>query len=148
MRTDGASGGEVVLAAFVGTAVGFFAARWLHARQDPALTEALGDPDESWAERWGERMDAAVEAGTRGFEELRRRWRGLPPVDAVAAAGKLAAVEGAEGVRLHDLGDGIVELVGEAAEGIDGAAVAAVETVPGVRVVVNRIWSRGEAPAN
>jgi hypothetical protein len=141
MRGGEARGGELALAAFVGAAVGFFAARLVASRTDPVAAGELGDPDESWADRWGERVDAAVEAGARGLDGLRRRWRSVPPVDAVTVAGRLAAVEGAEGVRLHDLGDGIVELVGRAREEVGRAAVAAVETAPGVRIVVNRIWS-------
>lgn len=133
--------GELALALFAGTALGYFVGCWFARTGDPVSEGELGDPDESWADRWGERMDAAVEAGTRSFDEWRRRWSRLPPVDAAAARRRLRGVEGAGGIRVHDLGDGIVELVGEAPDGVVDAAVAAMEALPGVRIVVRRIWS-------
>lgn len=138
----------VLLAGLAGLAAGFLAGRWLARADDPVARGELGDPDDSWADRWGERMDAAVEAGARGLRDLRRRWAGVPPADLVRAGRLLAAIPDADRVRVHDLGDGIVELVGEAPPPAERAAVEAVQALPGVRIVVNRIWSRRDAPAN
>lgn len=148
LRSAHDDGGAVLAAALAGLAVGLLAGRLWCDRRDPVARGELGDPDESWADRWGERVDAAVEAGSRGLRDLRRRWGSAPPVNLERALAALEGLEGAAGIGVHDLGEGIVELVGEAPADAALAAVASVEAVPGVRVVVNRVWSRSPVPVN
>ncbi|MEK9500550.1 BON domain-containing protein [Gaopeijia maritima] len=101
--------------------------------------------DEGWSERWGDRMDAAVDAAAQSIRSVSARWRERPPLDESAARAGLAAIEGTSGVRFQVLGAGIVELSGEASEGPATEAVRHLRGLPGVRAVVNRIWTPSSA---
>lgn len=86
-------------------------------------------------------MDAAVEAAAQGIRTVGSRWRERAPFDSEAARLRLAAVAGADRVRLQVLGEGIVELSGRAAEGVARESVVTLRALPGVRAVVNRVWT-------
>lgn len=101
--------------------------------------------DEGWSERWGDRMDAAVDAAAQSIRSVSARWRERPPLDESLARTRLAAIEGTSGVRFQVLGAGIVELSGEASEGAAAEAVRHLRGLPGVRAVVNRIWTPSSA---
>lgn len=101
--------------------------------------------DEGWSDRWGDRMDAAVDAAAQSIRSVSARWRERPPLDEGAARARLAAVEGTSGVRLRVLGAGILEVSGEASEAPAGEAVRQLRALPGVRAVVNRIWTPSSA---
>jgi len=94
----------------------------------------------------GEGWSSALEGAARGLAAARERL-GLKPGEATepdpgALAATLVDRPGAEGVRVRDLGGGIVEVYGTApgADVVDGI-LRAVTEVPGVLVVVNRVWT-------
>lgn len=91
-----------------------------------------------WVQLLEETMDDAVD----GLAGLRERLFGHEAPDLSVLEGVIERVPGAHGCRLRPLGDGIVELVGVCDEDEVAERVAAmVGAVPGVRVVVNRVWT-------
>ena len=138
-----------VLPVVAGVVAGFVAGWWWGrtAATDPGTGQLPADPpiDDGWADRWGERVDAAMGAAATGFRTVGARWRAPVALDEARLADALAAVGGAGRLRAAVLGDGLVEVVGTASDTAATAAVGAVRAVPGVRVVVNRVWTPSSA---
>lgn len=135
-----------VVPVMAGAVAGFVAGLWwgrAGGGRDPrGAGEAPDDlVDEGWADRWGERVDAAMEAAAGGLRAVGDRWRGLPPLDEAELQAVVAGVPGATGLEARPLGTGLVELVGDASDAGASAAAAALRAHPGVRVVVNRAWT-------
>lgn len=138
-----------VLAVVAGAAAGFVAGWWWgrsSAEAEPGAAERLEPPvDESWADRWGERVDAAVGVAADGFRTMGTRLWAAPPIDETMLERTLSGVPGAEGLEARVLGAGLVEVVGEASDDGAKAAVEALEASPGVRVVLRRAWTPSSA---
>lgn len=140
-----------ILPVVAGAVAGFLAGWWWGRAtgREGGRVAASGSPsprvDEGWADRWGDRMDAAVGAAAEGIRTVGNRWRPPVPLEVGALAGALERVEGAAGVRARILGEGLVELVGDASDPAAAAAAAALGAIPGVRAVVNRVWTPSSA---
>lgn len=89
---------------------------------------------EAWSDAWEETLD--------GLASVRERVLGSPEVDLIGLQLRLDALPGGQEIRVRDLGDGIVEVVGSApdAESVE-ALVSILADEPGVDVVVNRVWT-------
>lgn len=88
---------------------------------------------------WDEAMDGLARVHERVTED------GAEP-DLPGLRARLDALPGGHGVRLHDLGGGIVEVVGVAeTDEVARALLSAVSGCPGVDVVVNRVWTPSSA---
>lgn len=97
-------------------------------------------------EGWGER---AWRGAVQGLEQARDLLVGPVAVDLEALRARLGELPSADGVRVRELGEGILEVVGRAPD--DAAARALLEAVaaePGVEVVVNRVWTPSSAVHN
>ncbi len=71
------------------------------------------------------------------------RRRGQGELNIVALQGRVLNVAGRSGIDVNDLGGGIVELVGESADGAEAdALIGAITGAPGVEVVLDRLWVR------
>jgi hypothetical protein len=125
-----------------GVVAGFVVGWWVGRRGGPdGVAEDTPAIDTGWADRWGERVDAAVDAAADGFRFVERRWRASKVLDTEDIEQALRAVDGGGSMRVDALGGGVVELVGEGTdEGVE-AALKAVGRSPGVRVVLNRVWT-------
>ncbi|HEX9885215.1 MAG TPA: hypothetical protein VGA70_01945 [Longimicrobiales bacterium] len=121
-----------------GLAMGFVAALGLRGR-DRASSPAEPKPSTDRFTR--------VRRGAAGAIS-KARGRAFPgrELDAEALAEALGGLPGADAVAVRVLGEGIVEVVGEASD--DGTArdlLAAVAREAGVEVVVNRVWTPSSA---
>lgn len=88
---------------------------------------------------WRERAWAGA---VRSLEQARERLKSTTPVDLEALTRRLSALPCGERVRVRDLGEGIVEVVGAAPdEATARALLDAAGGAPGVEVVVNRVWT-------
>ncbi|MBT8337838.1 MAG: hypothetical protein KJO11_14630 [Gemmatimonadetes bacterium] len=123
-----------------GVAVG-----WWWGRRSDSDAALDGDLDDGWVERWGDRVDTAVEMAGEGLRLMDRRLRGASLLSDRSLADALSGVEGAETLRAHALGPGVIDLTGEADDPVAQAARAALEALPGVEVVLNRIWTPSSA---
>jgi len=105
-----------------------------------------GDPgahteEGSWA-HWVALLEEAIGDAAEGVAGFRERLFGGAPPDLAVLERVIERVPRAHGCRLRPLGDGIVELVGVCDDDAVAERVAAmVGAVPGVRVVVNRVWT-------
>ena len=120
----------------MGAAVGV-AAWWLMLRRDEPRTDlderALADQDL-----------AAVRPAVR-----RERRRANREINLDALAGRLRSHGGTEHLRVRSLGQGIIELVGNAAGPLDvPTVIKALAEEPGVSVVVNRVWTPESAASS
>jgi hypothetical protein len=132
-----------LLGASVGLAVG-----WLLTRKPGKVAGRVEAEGIAWHDRLGERLGDGFDAAVDGLREARARFLEVPPPRHEELEARLALVEGAGRVRVAHLGDGIVELTGEASDEAARAAVVAVARVPGVRAAVSRVWTpSSEAPA-
>lgn len=135
-----------VVPVLTGVAAGFVAG-WWWGRSSAAAgargpVDGVADRvDDGWADRWGERVDAAVGRAAEGFRTVGSRWRPAAPLDEASLDAVLAALDGGADLRARILGVGLVELVGDATDDAAATAVTAVRALPGVRVVVNRVWT-------
>ena len=103
---------------------------WLALRRDEAGA-AVDQRDVAAREPAVERRTVRRERRSRHTE-----------VDAGALAVRLRALPGTEALRVHSLGQGIVELVGSAAGSLDvPGVIKTLADQPGVSVVVNRVWT-------
>lgn len=127
-----------------GVAVGWFL-RSLAVRPTDERRDGVPDAEEGWGERWGDRVDVAVGVATQGIRSVGARWLERPPLDLQAARRRIAAIEGTGGVRVRELGVGIVELSGEADEAASLQSERDLRALPGVEAVVNRIWTPSSA---
>ena len=88
----------------------------------------------------------AWEGASRRMEAMAEGLREPLPVDLEALRARLAALPGGEGLRLRALTEGIVEVVGTAPDAERARAVLDVlSREPGVRAVVNRVWTPSSA---
>ena len=87
----------------------------------------------------------AVGMAAEGLRLVDRRLRRPAPVADRRLADALGALDGARRLRAHALGAGVVDLTGEADAETAEVARAALEAVPGVEVVVNRVWTPASA---
>lgn len=134
--------GSVALAAAVVS--GFLVGWWAGRRSLPRLTPE-GEIDPGWAEGWGDRVERAMDAAADGLRSVERRWRESRPLDPGVLERALGTVEGADRLRVSVLGEGVVEVVGDADENTARRAVAAVRAVPGVRAALDRVWTPSSA---
>ena len=96
----------------------------------------------SWLAARG-RARRSTDPEDRGRSTLRAKLKRAhvePDLDALTA--RLRAWPGAEELHMRSFGQGICELVGSAGEELDIAAlIRAMATEPGVKAVVNRVWT-------
>lgn len=114
---------------------------WLLARKPGKVAGDVRGESIAWHDRLGERLGDGLDAAVMGLREVRSRWADVPPPVSEAIESRLATIDDAEGVRVEHLGDGIMELTGEAPDDVSHAAAAAVARLPGVRAVVNHVWT-------
>jgi hypothetical protein len=114
---------------------------WLLARKRGKVAGNLEGESIRWHDRLGERLGDGLDAAVNGLREVRERWQDVQPPDPATLAARLGAVDGARKVRMEHLGDGIVELTGASSDEASHAAAAAIARVPGVRAVVNHVWT-------
>lgn len=139
--------GDWLLPALAGAAVGTLLG-WLLARKPGKVAGQVAAEGIAWHDRLGERLGDGLDAAAHGLREVRERFLEVPPPQPVELEARLALVHDAAQVRVTHLGEGIVELTGTAPEEAARAAAAAVARVPGVRAVVNRVWTPASgAPA-
>jgi hypothetical protein len=137
---------DCMVPALTGVAAGFLLG-WLFARKPGKVAGRLEGEGIGWHDRLGERMGDGLDAAVGGLREVRARFFDVPPPDPVELEARLALVDDAARIRVAHLGDGIVEVTGSASDVAARAAAAAVARVPGVRAVVNRVWTpASEAP--
>lgn len=122
-------------------ALGGFLVGWLAARRPGKVAGRIEGDSVAWHDRLGERIGDGFDAAAAGLRGVRARFTDDVLPDEVDLEARLALVANAEAVRVEHLGDGIVELTGTAPDPASRAAAASVARVPGVRVVVNRIWT-------
>jgi hypothetical protein len=127
-------------AAGLGVAVG-----WWLGRRSTSGADVADELDDGWVERWGDFVDSAAEAAATSLRLMERRLRGSPPISDRSLASTLAAIEGGETLRAHALAPGLIDLQGEAEDEVADAARRALEALPGVEVVLNRIWTPSSA---
>lgn len=136
-----------VVPAALGAAAGFATAWWLSRLNEEPVRSAggAGEVDTSWADRWGDRVDAAVDAATGGLRAVERRWRPARPIDLAVLRAALSELPGTDELRVAVLGGGVVEIEGAAGdETVDGARAALLRQ-EGVRKVINRVWTPSSA---
>lgn len=114
---------------------------WLLARKPGKVAGQVAAEGIAWHDRLGERLGDGLDAAAHGLREVRDRFLEVPPPQQVELEARLALVGDAAQVSVAHLGEGIVELTGTAPESAARAAAAAVARVPGVRAVVNRVWT-------
>lgn len=126
----------------VGAAAGLAAGALLRGRLEPSGEEVgvEGSSRDGWARlrgAWGD----AVEGAAEGLTSARQMLAPEPTIDVAELQGILDGTPGSAGCRLRLLSEGIVEVVGSCAseEELD-AILDALAAVPGVDVVVNRVW--------
>lgn len=129
------------LGAAAGVLVGWMLGRPTSRRRDEAPQDGT---------RLGERLSNGLGAALEGLREIHARFVQEEPPEIVEIEARLALVEGAAGIRVAHLGDGILELTGSGSDETARAAAAAVARVAGVHAVVNRVWTPSSAapPAN
>ncbi len=94
------------------------------------------------ARRPGRALARAWKGASRRVDAMRDALQESEPLDLPALRARLAGMDGAEGLQLRDLADGILEVVGTAPDADSAAAIVdALSREPGVRVVVNRVWT-------
>lgn len=88
----------------------------------------------------------AWKGASRRLEAVAGALREGPAMDLEAIRTRLAGMAGGEGLRLRELTDGILEVVGTAPDAETAREVlAALGREPGVRAVVNRVWTPSSA---
>jgi hypothetical protein len=136
--------GLCLLSAALGAAAGLFVG-WMFARKPGKVSGSLRGDTIAWHDRLGERFGDGLETAVEGLREIRARFLDDEPPDPTELEARLALVDGAAGIRVRDLGDGIVELTGSGSDPAARAAAAAVARVPRVHAVVNRVWTPSSA---
>ncbi len=135
-----------VVPAALGAAAGFAAAWWLsRPHPAPARSPGPGELDTSWTDRWGERVDAAVDAATGGLRAVERRWWPARPIDLAFLRAAMNDVPGTDRLLVSVLGGGLVEIEGVASDEAVAGAREALLRQEGVRKVINRVWTPSSA---
>lgn len=133
-----------IVPAALGAAVGVLVG-WMLTRKPGKVGASVEGDAIDWRERLGERLGNGIEAAVESLRDIHARFVQAEPPDLLEMEARLALVEGASAIRVHDLGDGIVELTGTARDDAARAAAGAVARVPGVHAVVNRVWTPSSA---
>ncbi len=139
-RRDDGWVGPALAAAAAGFALG-----WLAARRPGKVAGRVEGDTVAWHDRLGERIGDGFDAAAAGLRGVRARFVDDPLPDEVDLEARLALVAGAQDIRVEHLGEGIVELTGTAADAASRAAASSVARLPGVRVLVNRVWTPSSA---
>lgn len=137
-----------------GAAAGLAAGVVLGGRGRGAGAHPGDDPDAGGGGRapradedpWTER---AWTGAVRSLEQARELLSRPVPLDLGALRRRVETLPSGEGVRVRILGDGIVEVVGSAADAAAARALLdAVAEEPGVEIVVNRVWTPSSTVRN
>lgn len=92
------------------------------------------------------RLSRAWEDASRRLEAMTETLREPEPLDLDAVQRTLDGLPGGQGLRLRILTDGILEVVGTASDVEQARRVLdALSREPGVRAVVNRVWTPSSA---
>ncbi len=139
-RASRAEGWRVLAVGVTGFALGLWVGRAARARRELDTVEPLG-----WADRWGDRVDAAMDVAADGFRSIERRWSSARAVEPDQVTSALRRVPGADALRARVLGTRVVDVEGEASDAVADEARRALRDVDGVEVVLNRIWTPSSA---
>lgn len=91
-------------------------------------------------------LSRAWEGASRRMSAMAETLREPSAFDADAVRSRLDRLPGSEGLRLRVLTDGILEVVGTAPDAERARAILdALSKEPGVRAVVNRVWTPSSA---
>jgi hypothetical protein len=132
---------------FAGASLGALVT-WLVTRARPRAPEQESPAEEAQREARARLSDALGGAAQVPRAPRERRGEGEGALDLERLRAGVAAIPGCEQVHLRDLGGGIVEALGAAPDpGTVHHVLAALRGVPGVSVVVNRIWTPASAGA-